>query len=444
MIEFRHVSKHYDTPHGRKVLLDDFSMVVPTGAKIALMGRNGAGKSTMIGMISGTVSPNSGRILRDGTMSWPMGFTGSFAADITGRQNALFVARIYGVDAEALLGFVQDFAELGGFFDMPVRSYSSGMKARLAFGLSMGLGFDWYLVDEVTAVGDTAFRKKSLEMFRSRLADAGMIMVSHSTSTLRDYCTSGIVLEGGNGIFFHDIEDAIRQHELNMDNAFVAAIEGGEDDADLLYREAKKRYQNADYLRAEEFLSRALAEQPDKADWHALLAEINRRLGVNDAAIDSYRRAVDLQNEPRHRVGLAQVLAAAGRVEDAEQEFQQVLRLDPKNNAATYALGRQRYRQGQFEEAEKLLMLTLDSDAENAGAHRVLAQLYEARSDHARALSHHAAVARLLPENASFLLGYARSQRRNADAIGAETTYRRILSLDPDNKAARNDLERLK
>ncbi|WP_232816742.1 tetratricopeptide repeat protein [Paracoccus zhejiangensis] len=229
-----------------------------------------------------------------------------------------------------------------------------------------------------------------------------------------------------------------------MDNAFVAEIEGGEGNAELLYREAKKRYQNADYLRAEEFLSRALAEQPERADWHALLAEISRRLGVNDAAIDSYRRAVDLQNEPRHRVGLAQVLAAAGRVEEAEQEFQQVLRVDPNNSAATYALGRHRYRQGQFDEAERLLMLTLASDPENAGAHRVLAQLYDARGNHPQALSHHAAVARLLPENTSFLLGYARSQRRNADTFGAEATYRRILSLDPDNSAARTDLERLK
>lgn len=443
MIEFRHVDKHYDTPSARKVLLRNFSMMVPSGAKVALMGRNGAGKSTMIGMISGTVSPNAGTIRRDGTMSWPMGFSGSFAADITGRQNALFVARIYGVDATALLGFVEEFAELGGFFDMPVRSYSSGMRARLAFGLSMGLGFDWYLVDEVTAVGDASFRKKSLEMFRDRLADSGLIMVSHSMQTLRDYCTSGIVLEAGECTYFSDLEEAIRQHEMNMDNAFVSTVAEDQDGSELLYREAKRRFQNRDYARAEEFLSRALAEQPDRAEWHALLGEVSRRMGVVEPAIDSYRRALGLQNEPRYRVALAQLLASAGRVDEAEAEFQAVLAVEPGNNAANYALGRHRYRQGRHAEAETLLRHVLAVDPENAGAHRILAQVNEARGDHAQALGHHAAVARLLPDNAAFLMGLARSQQHNGDSAGAQATWRRVLSLDPENAEAGKELERM-
>ena len=162
MIEFRDVSKYYLTQHSRKVVVDHLSLTLPAGAKVGLLGRNGAGKSTMIGMIAGTVKPNTGSIRRQGSISWPLGFGGSFASDLTGTQNIRFVARIYGIDTDALIDYVQDFAELGDFLDMPVRSYSSGMKARLAFGLSMGVSFDWYLVDEITAVGDAAFRRKSL------------------------------------------------------------------------------------------------------------------------------------------------------------------------------------------------------------------------------------------------------------------------------------------
>lgn len=441
MIEFRNVSKFYNTPRGRKVLLRNFSMVVPAGAKVALMGRNGAGKSTMIGMISGTVSPNSGRILRAGTMSWPMGFSGSFAADISGRQNALFVARIYGVDATALLAFVEEFSELGSFFDMPVGSYSSGMKARLAFGLSMGLGFDWYLVDEVTAVGDTAFRKKSLAVFKERLSDAGLIMVSHSTKTLRDYCTSGIVLEGGECLYFPDLDEAIRQHEMNMDNVFAATDEGSA--VETLYQEARRRYQNGDYARAEEFLSRALAEDASNPAWHALLGYVNRRLDMPAAAADAFGRALALQNEPRYRVALAQALAAAGRFDEAESAFQEVLAIDPDNGAAHYALGGYLYKRGQVDEAEQHMLRVLAGNPDNPGAHRTLALINDARGDQAAALVHHAAGVRLLPDNPAFLLGYARSQASNADPAGARATYQRLLSIDPENQAARADLERL-
>jgi capsular polysaccharide transport system ATP-binding protein len=219
MIEFRDVSKHYLTPASRKVIVDHLSLTLPDGAKIGVLGRNGAGKSTLIGMIAGTVRPNAGEIRRRGNISWPLGFAGSFANDLTGRQNVRFVARIYGIDTDALVDYVQDFAELGEFLDMPVRSYSSGMKARLAFGLSMGVSFDWYLVDEITAVGDAAFRKKSLSVFQSRLRDAGLMMVSHSVNTIRSYCTSGLVLENGQVRYFADINEAIAVHEANMARA---------------------------------------------------------------------------------------------------------------------------------------------------------------------------------------------------------------------------------
>ncbi len=219
MIEFRDVSKHYLTPTSRKVIVDRLSLRLPAGSKVGLLGRNGAGKTTLLAMVAGTAPPASGEIRRKGAISWPLGFGVSFHPDLTGKQNARFVARIYGVDTDALVDYVADFAEIGEFMNMPVRSYSSGMKARLAFGMAMGMEFDWYLVDEITAVGDSRFRRKSLAVFKSRLKDAGLLMVSHNTGTIRDYCTSGLVIENGRAEFFPDVREAIARHEANMRRA---------------------------------------------------------------------------------------------------------------------------------------------------------------------------------------------------------------------------------
>jgi capsular polysaccharide transport system ATP-binding protein len=216
VIEFRNVSKHYLTQTSRKVVLDGLTLTLPWGAKVGVLGRNGAGKSTLLGMISGTVRPDAGEVRRHGAISWPLGFAGSFHPELTGAQNVRFVARIYGIDTDELLAFVEDFAELGDFMTMPVRAYSSGMRARLAFGMSMGISFDWYLVDEITAVGDTAFRNKSLAAFKTRLHAAGLLMVSHSVPTIRSYCSAGLVLEGGQARYFSDVGQAIAQHEANM------------------------------------------------------------------------------------------------------------------------------------------------------------------------------------------------------------------------------------
>ncbi len=216
MIEFRNVTKYYPTPQGGKVVLDDLTLTLPSGTKLGVLGRNGAGKSTLLSMIGGTTRPNRGEIRRHASISWPLGFGGTFHPDLTGAQNVRFVARIYGRDTDELVDYVEDFAELGEFMDMPLRAYSSGMKARLAFGMSMGIAFDWYLVDEITAVGDAAFKRKSLSFFKNRLRNAGLLMVSHSVTTIRAYCTSGLVLEKGRATYYDNIQAAIAAHERNM------------------------------------------------------------------------------------------------------------------------------------------------------------------------------------------------------------------------------------
>ncbi len=217
MIRLENVSKWFALRgRTRGVVLENVDATFPSGRSVALLGRNGAGKSTLLDIIAGTIRPSVGRVVARGSISYPVGFAGSFHPDLTGAQNARFVARIYGVDTNALLDFVAEFAQLGAHFHMPLRAYSAGMKARLSFGVSMGIPFDTYLVDEVTSVGDGAFRRKSIALFEARRAEAGAIVVSHSVPMIRRVCDMGAVLEDGALRLYDDLEEALERHERNL------------------------------------------------------------------------------------------------------------------------------------------------------------------------------------------------------------------------------------
>jgi capsular polysaccharide transport system ATP-binding protein len=216
MIRLQNLSKTFYIKGRRKVVADDLNAVFPTGVSVGLLGRNGAGKSSLLRMIAGTSRPTRGRIVSDGTISWPVGFAGSFHADLTGAQNTRFVARVYGVDSDYLVDYVEKFAELGMHFHLPFRTYSSGMRSRLAFGVSMGVRFDTYLVDEVTSVGDANFKAKSEAVFMERMQNAGAIVVTHSMAMIKRMATMGAVLEAGKLTLYDDIDDAIAAHEANM------------------------------------------------------------------------------------------------------------------------------------------------------------------------------------------------------------------------------------
>lgn len=216
MIELRNLSKVFTLNGRSKVICNNINLIVPSRISVALLGRNGAGKSTLLKILAGNMDPTSGEILTDGTISWPVGFSGSFHPELTGAQNTKFVARVYGVDTDEMSRFVEDFAALGPHFRLPFRTYSSGMRSRLAFGVSMAIPFDTYLVDEVTATGDAAFRKRSTEVFRDRMQNAGSFVVSHSMGTIRDLCDVGMVLEEGTATYYDDLEEAIAHHERNM------------------------------------------------------------------------------------------------------------------------------------------------------------------------------------------------------------------------------------
>lgn len=216
MIRLENLSKVFTLEGRRHVVFQNVTMEFRSGLSVALLGRNGAGKSTLLKMIAGNLAPTTGRIVSTGTISWPVGFAGSFHPELSGAQNTRFVARIYGVDTDELVRFVEDFAGLGQHFHLPFRSYSSGMRSRLAFGVSMGIPFDTYLVDEVTSVGDAAFKARSSALFKARMQKAGAFVVSHSMRMVRDLCQAGVVLEGGKMSYYDDIEAAIAHHEANM------------------------------------------------------------------------------------------------------------------------------------------------------------------------------------------------------------------------------------
>jgi capsular polysaccharide transport system ATP-binding protein len=216
MIRFENVTKVFSLNGQHKTIADNINLTFPTGVSVGLLGRNGAGKSTLLQMIAGTLNPTSGQITSTGTISWPVGFAGSFHPELTGAQNTRFVGRIYGVDTDELVDFVEDFAGLEGHFRLPFRSYSSGMKSRLAFGVSMGIGFDTYLVDEVTAVGDAAFRARSNEVFMERMRTSGAVVVSHSMPQIRQLCTAVAVLNEGYLSYYEDVEEGLIAHSKNM------------------------------------------------------------------------------------------------------------------------------------------------------------------------------------------------------------------------------------
>ncbi|WP_019450921.1 ABC transporter ATP-binding protein [Cupriavidus sp. BIS7] len=214
MIEISDIHKRYRTAHGSKWVLKGVSLNIARHSRVALIGANGAGKSTLLRLVGGIDQPNGGRIVRRCRVSWPLGLSGGFQGSLSGRQNTKFVCRIHGV-GEGLnekLEFVREFSELNDAFDDPVKTYSSGMRSRLAFALSLAFDFDTYLVDELTAVGDAAFKRKSQKAFEDLAGRAGLVMVSHSESTLKNFCQSAVWLHQGRAHWFDSVEEALREY----------------------------------------------------------------------------------------------------------------------------------------------------------------------------------------------------------------------------------------
>ncbi|MEM1302430.1 MAG: ABC transporter ATP-binding protein [Pseudomonadota bacterium] len=212
MITLTSISKTYRHGSDATVVADKISARFRAGRSIALLGRNGAGKSSLLRIIAGTMDPDSGQVDAVGRTSWPIGFSGSFHGDLSGNQNIRFLARLYGVDPAAMVDAVDAFADLGRFLRQPVKTYSAGMKARLAFGCAMSIPFDTYLVDEVTSVGDAGFKERSKALFLDRMLRSGAIVVSHTLPLLREICDEAVVLSNGRLSHYLDMDAAIEHH----------------------------------------------------------------------------------------------------------------------------------------------------------------------------------------------------------------------------------------
>jgi capsular polysaccharide transport system ATP-binding protein len=219
MIVVEDVHKRYQTDHGPgKWVLQGVTFTIPRNLSVGLIGANGAGKSTLLRIIGGVDHPNKGRVDRQCRVSWPMGFGGGLQGSLTGRQNAKFVCRIHGHESDIpdRLAFIQDFAEIGDAFDEPVKTYSSGMKSRLQFGLSLAFDFDVYISDEVTSTGDAAFKNKAAAAFKKLADHASLIMVSHGESTLRQFCKAGIWIHDGKAHWFDQVDDALKAYKDSL------------------------------------------------------------------------------------------------------------------------------------------------------------------------------------------------------------------------------------
>ncbi len=219
MIRLENVTKLYDTNAGRRIVLDNVSLTIQPGEHIGILGRNGAGKSTLVRIISGAEPPTYGTVERSMSVSWPLAFTGGFHTTMTGADNLRFICRIYGVDFHQRLQFVKDFSELGSFLYEPVGIYSSGMRARLAFAISMTIDFDCYLIDEVIAVGDESFRDKCrAELFEKR-KDKAMLIVSHSHRYLKGNCDRFLLFRNGKIEEYKDFDEVYYLYKVMLGEA---------------------------------------------------------------------------------------------------------------------------------------------------------------------------------------------------------------------------------
>jgi capsular polysaccharide transport system ATP-binding protein len=216
MIKLKNVTKYFQTNNGKKYILKDVSINIPSHTNIGILGRNGAGKSTLMRMLGQIEFPNSGKITSPNTFSWPLGLSGGFVGNMTGKANVKFVCRLYGKNNQEIneiIANIREFTELGAYFDMPIKTYSSGMKSRLNFALSMAFDFDYLLIDETLSVGDTRFKKKSKEALMKKIETCAVLLVSHDMKILRELCDAGIVVNAGQMYYYGDINDAIDEYK---------------------------------------------------------------------------------------------------------------------------------------------------------------------------------------------------------------------------------------
>ncbi len=228
MIKINNATKYFKTNGEKKYILKNVTLTIPSGINIGILGRNGAGKSTLLRMLGSIDFPTVGTITSNNTFSWPMGLAGGFQGSMTGRQNVKFVCRIYGKSTDEIndiITSVAKFAEIGDYFDMPIKIYSSGMKSRLSFGLSLAFDFDYLIIDETLSVGDENFKKKAKAALEKKIENCNVILVSHSMGDLRKICDAGILVNDGKLYYYENIDDAIEAYyDINKNSTAKSSI----------------------------------------------------------------------------------------------------------------------------------------------------------------------------------------------------------------------------
>jgi len=258
MIRVENLYKKYPTRFGEKLVLENLNFELRKGEKLGILGRNGAGKSTLIRLISGAEFPTSGRVITDMSVSWPLAFSGAFQENLTGVDNVRFISRIYNQDFEKNLAFVEDFSELGQYLREEVRTYSSGMRARLAFAISMITEFDCFLIDEVSAVGDARFHARcNYELFERR-ADRAMIIVSHNVSYISNNCNKFALLHDAQLKIYDDFEEAYSEFRSKIGIADKQVLAADKPELAATSRKQIIEVTNSTALHDEKFLNLVL------------------------------------------------------------------------------------------------------------------------------------------------------------------------------------------
>lgn len=214
MIVFDNVTKFFSGKNGRHYVLKDVSLELPGDKNIGVFGKNGSGKSTLMNLLAGVDMPNKGHIHINGNVSWPLGLSG-YQGSMTGRENAEFICRIYGKSRQEInkkLEYIKEFSEIGSYFEMPLKSYSSGMRSKFSFAVSMAFDFDYYLIDELTAVGDKRFKDKCRQTFDAKKSIANFLFVSHNLNELKRQCDIGIFIKDAKIHVYNSIDDAIEAY----------------------------------------------------------------------------------------------------------------------------------------------------------------------------------------------------------------------------------------
>ncbi len=400
MFRIENLTKSYRINNGRHYIFKDITVDFPENANIAILGPNGAGKSSLLRILGGIDYPDSGRVICDKTMSWPLGIAGGFIGHLTGRENCDLVCRIYGlnkVKIEDTLETIKELSGLGKYFEEPIGYYSTGMNGRLNFSLSMAFDFEYLLIDELTSVGDRHFREKARNTLDEKRSTCNVIMVSHSAAIVRDFCEHGILLKDGQMQVFDNLDDALKAYFPAADIPKTARLSSYGSDLDdvLKLPQELEGDSNQTLKRRLNLILKELHEQIDQSDRIEDEATVCHRLGVlffqlgkwNDS-LEFHQKAIylDEQNLAFYPPYL-NCLFQLGRLEDAIEVLERVLGWNPNHPILLSQKGTLMQRLGRNEEAVIALKSAVDLEPENPDRYFQLASLQHINAQFEDALS---------------------------------------------------------